>query len=151
MKKLFLAAMMCVMTITAMGQQIKSAEGRANLRGDFGIGAGITLNVMDQIDFAPNFNYYFTDATVFTLDADFHYNFNLDRNWTLYPLLGLIWFHAADGFDESNKDYNKLGVNIGGGARYNINRDWAAFTEVKYQWVTDFDDMFFTLGVSYCF
>lgn len=148
MKKVFLVAVMCIMTITAMGQQIKSVEARANLRGDFGIGAGFTLPIYEQIYFAPNFNYYFTDGTVFTLDADFHYDFDLDQNWTLYPMAGLVWFHASGGI---GNDYNKIGANLGGGARYNINSNWAAFAEAKYQWVTDFDDSFFTLGVSYKF
>lgn len=149
MKKIFLMAVMCIMTITAMGQQIKSVEFKGNLRGDFGIGAGFTMPIFeDKIDFSPNFNYYFTDGTVFTLDADFHYNFRMDQNWTLYPMAGLAWFHGSD---KIGKDYNKIGANLGGGARYDINSQWAAFVEAKYQWVTDFDDSFFTLGMSYKF
>lgn len=147
MKKIFLMAMMCVITTSAFAQ-IKSLEVKGNLRGDFGIGAGLTMPVLEKIDFAPSFNYYFTDGTVFTLDGDFHYNFDLDQNWTLYPLVGLSWFHASA---EIGDDYNKLGINLGGGARYNINSQWAAFVEAKYQWVNDFDDSFFTLGVSYKF
>jgi len=147
MKKIFLMAMMCIVSMTAFAQ-IKSVEVKGNLRGDFGIGAGITMPLMSKIDFAPNFNYYFTDGTVFTLDGDFHYNFDLNEEWTLYPLVGLAWFHASA---EIGDDYNKLGVNLGGGARYNINSQWAAFVEAKYQWVNDFDDSFFTLGVSYKF
>ena len=72
MKKILLMAVMCLMTMSAMAQ-IKSVDVKANLRGDFGIGAGLTMPVFDKIDFAPNFNYYFTDGTVFTLDGDFHY------------------------------------------------------------------------------
>lgn len=147
MKKLFLTALMCVLTMSTFAQ-IKSLEVKGNLRGDFGLGVGITMPVMDKIDFAPNFNYYFTDGTVFTLDGDFHYNFDLNQEWTLYPLVGLAWFHASS---EIGNDYNKLGVNLGGGARYNINSQWSAFVEAKYQWVNDFDDSFFSLGVSYKF
>lgn len=149
MKKVLLMAIMCVMTMSAMAQ-IKSVEGKANLRGDFGLGVGITMPVMEKIDFSPNFNYYFTDGTVFTLDADFHYNFEMDQNWTLYPLIGLAWFHASHEIGDGD-DYNKIGANLGGGARYDINSQWAAFVEAKYQWVSDFDDSFFTLGVSYKF
>jgi len=147
MKKIILMAVMCVMTLSAMAQ-IKSVEAKGNLRGDFGLGIGFTMPLMQQLDFAPSFNYYFGDGTVFTVDADFHYNFDLDQNWTLYPLAGLTWFHASAKIGD---DYNKIGANLGGGARYNINSQWAAFAEAKYQWVTDFDDSFFTLGVSYKF
>lgn len=147
MKKIILMVVMCVMTLSAMAQ-IKSVEVKGNLRGDFGLGAGFTMPIVQQLDLAPSFNYYFGDGTVFTVDADLHYNFDLDQNWTLYPLVGLAWFHASANIGD---DYNKLGANLGGGARYNINSQWAAFAEAKYQWVTDFDDSFFTLGVSYKF
>ncbi len=147
MKKIFLMAVMCVMTLSAMAQ-IKSVDVKGNLRGDFGVGVGLTLPVFDKIDFAPIFNFYFGDGTVFTLDGDFHYNFELQQGWTLYPLVGLAWFHASH---EIGDDYNKIGVNLGGGARYDINSKWAAFAEAKYQWVSDFDDSFFSLGVNYRF
>ena len=42
MKKILLMAVMCLMTMSAMAQ-IKSVEVKANLRGDFGIGAGLTI------------------------------------------------------------------------------------------------------------
>ena len=147
MKKILFIAMMCVMALSATAQ-IKSVDVKGNLRGDFGLGAGFTMPVMEQIDFSPSFNYYFTDGTVFTIDADFHYNFDLAQGWTLYPLVGLAWFHASH---EIGDDYNKLGINLGGGARYNLNSQWAIFAEATYQWVNDFDDSFFSLGVSYKF
>lgn len=147
MKKIILMTVMCVMTLSAMAQ-IKSVDVKGNLRGDFGLGVGVTMPILENIDFAPNFNYYFTDGTVFTIDADFHYNFDLDQNWTLYPMIGLLWFHSAP---EIGEDYNKIGANIGGGARYNIDSQWAVFAEAKYQWVSDFDETFFSLGVNYKF
>lgn len=147
MKKLFLMAVMCVMTMSAMAQ-IKSVDVKANLRGDFGLGVGITMPILENIDFAPNFNYYFSDGTVFTIDGDFHYNFKLDQNWTVYPMVGLLWFHWAP---EIGSDYNKIGANVGAGARYSINSQWSAFAEAKYQWVSDFDETFFSLGVNYKF
>lgn len=147
MKKIILMAVMCVMTVSAMAQ-IKSIDVKGNLRGDFGLGVGITMPLQENIDFSPNFNYYFTEGTIFTIDADFHYNFNLDQNWTVYPLIGLLWFHSAP---EIGEDYNKIGANIGGGARYHIDSQWAVFSEAKYQWVSDFDETFFSLGVSYKF
>ena len=153
MKKLFMVALVCTMTVSAMAQ-IKSVDVKANLRGDFGIGAGITMPVLESIDFAPTFNYYFADGcNMFTVDADFHYNFELDQTWTIYPMAGLLWFHnGVDGIGEAKgEDYNKLGVNIGVGARYDINDRWAAIAEAKYQWVDGWDDTFFSLGVNYKF
>lgn len=153
MKKLFLVALMCVMTVSAMAQ-IKSVDVKANLRGDFGLGAGITMPILPSIDFSPSFNYYFADGgTMFTVDADFHYNFDLGQNWSFYPLAGLSWFHVGtDNIgDIKGEDYNKIGVNIGCGVRYDINEKWAAIAEAKYQWVDGWDDTFFSLGVNYKF
>ena len=63
-------------------------------------------------------------------------------------MVGVAWFHASSGIGD---DYNKIGINLGGGACYNLSSKWAVFAEAKYQWVSDFDDSFFTLGVSYKF
>ena len=48
-------------------------------------------------------------------------------------------------------DINKIGANIGGGARYNIDSQWAVLAEAKYQWVSNFNETFFSIGVSYKF
>ena len=78
-----------------------------------------------------------------------HYNFNLEQGWSVYPLVGLLWFHHAPKMGEG--DINKIGANIGGGARYNIDSQWAVLAEAKYQWVSNFNETFFSIGVSYKF
>lgn len=160
MKKIFVAFMMCVMAVTASAQ-LKSVDVKADLRGDFGLGAGVTLGLAPNLDFAPNFNYYFVDGgNCFTLDGDFHYNINLDNALTLYPLAGVLWYHAKaddvtiDGHKVSGASWNKLGINLGCGLRYDLNAQWGIFAEAKYQFIVDADgadDTFFSLGVNYKF
>ena len=69
--------------------------------------------------------------------------FQLPRNFSLYPILGPVFFHADD--------YNKLGVDIGLGFAYDINSHWAIGAEGKYQYVDDWDDAYLSFCASYKF
>lgn len=146
MRKVFLSVAMCAVTMVASAQ-IKSVDLKANMRSDFGLGIGITTALNEKIDFAPSFNYYFTDGSnPFTIDADFHYNFDLADSFTLYPMAGAVLFHVTD--------FTKIGLNLGAGARYQVNEKIGVFAEAKYQFLFDAngaDDTFFSLGVNYSF
>lgn len=145
MKKIFLTLALAVITIAASAQ-IKTVDIKGDLRNDFGLGVGVTTGITSNIDFAPSFNFYFVDAGhFFTVDADFHYNFNLGNDFSAYPLVGASLMNSgAKGFDS----VTKLGVNLGGGVKYAITDKLGIFAECKYQWVEDFDDTFFALGVN---
>ena len=52
MKKLFLTALMCVLTMSTFAQ-IKSFEVKGNLRGDFGLGVGPS-NVFAALPYHPS-------------------------------------------------------------------------------------------------
>lgn len=149
MKKLLLSLLMCVVAMTASAQ-IKSFDVKANLRGDFGLGIGITMPTKaSSLDFAPSFNYYFGDSKSFTIDGDFHWNFNVAPEFDVYPLAGPAIFHTSAG-----DGCTKFGVDLGVGARYFINDSMSAFAEAKYQYLFDangFDDTFATIGVSFAF
>lgn len=146
MRKVFLSVAMCAMVMAASAQ-IKSVDVKANMRSDFGLGIGITTALNEKIDFAPSFNYYFSEgANPFTIDADFHYNFGLADSFTVYPMAGAVLFHVTD--------FTKFGLNVGAGARYDVNEKIGVFAEAKYQFLIDAngaDDTFFTLGVNYSF
>ena len=73
MKKLFLTLLMCVSVFT-VSAQLKTVDLRVGVRNTFGIGGGITIGILDFVDFAPNFNYFFTEnGSTFSADADFQY------------------------------------------------------------------------------
>lgn len=145
MKKLFVTLALVAMTIAASAQ-IKSVDIKGDLRGDFGLGAGLTAGVIKNIDFAPSFNYYFVDhGHMWTIDADFHYNFDVAEDFQVYPLVGLSVFNwGAKGFDSKTK----VGVNLGGGVKYALTNSIGIFAECKYQWVDGSDDTFVALGVN---
>lgn len=146
MKKIIITMMLCVMTLAASAQ-IKTIDVKGDLRGDFGLGVGITAGIFDKIDISPRVNYYFTkgDVTCYTIEADFHYNFDVAPQFNVYPIAGLVYYYAgAKNFDS----VNKLGVNLGVGGQYEITNKIAAFVEAKYQWVDGADDTYFSLGVN---
>lgn len=145
MKKLFVTLALAVMAITASAQ-FKSVDIKGDLRHDLGLGVGVTAGIVKSIDFAPSFNYYFIDhGHLWTIDADFHYNFDLGHDFTIYPLVGLsVCNWGAEHVDSTTK----LGVNLGGGVKYAINKNIGIFTECKYQWVDGNDDTFFAIGVN---
>ena len=139
MKKIFATLLLAVMTVAASAQ-VKSIDIKGNLRSDFGIGVGITADLTNNFEISPSFNYYFTDPSYFHIDADFHYNIGLGSNFTLYPIVGATYFHADD--------YNKFGVDLGAGIKYDFTQKIAGFVEGKYQWIDGGDDSYFSLGIK---
>lgn len=140
MKKLFVTMMLCVMTIAASAQ-VKSIDVKADLRGDFGLGAGVTCGLMEKLDLAPRFNYYFgKDTNYYTIDADVHYNFEVADEFTVFPIAGLAFLHAPGS--------SKLGINLGVGGKYQMNDKLGLFAEAKYQIINGHDDTYFSIGVN---
>ncbi len=143
MRKFLILFLIAMTTGIASAEGLKSLDLKANLRSDFGLGVGVTLELPKNFEIAPSFNYYFNSNNTLTLDGDVRYRFDLPRNFSIYPLIGLLYLHC--------EDVDKIGFNIGGGFNYDINSAWAIGVEVKYQYVDNFDDTYFALGVSYKF
>lgn len=141
MKKIFITLMLGVMTLAASAQ-VKSIDIKGNLRHDFGLGVGITADLTNNFEFSPSFNYYFGDNSndFFHIDGDFHYNVPLGNKFTFYPIVGLTYYHADN--------FNKLGVDLGAGIKYDFTRKIAGFIEGKYQWVDGNDDSYFSVGMK---
>lgn len=147
MKKFLLIAVLCISTISAYASGLRSFDMRANLRSDLGLGIGLTFDLPKGFEAAPSLNYYFNGDNTLTIDGDFRYRFDLPRNFSIYPLAGILFFHT----NHHDHGCNKVGLNIGGGFGYDINSNWNIGLEVKYQYVNDWDDVYLSLGVSYLF
>lgn len=143
MKKLFVSALVALSAVSASASGLGSVDMKANLRSDFGLGAGVTFLLPKNFEVAPSLNYYFNDSHTLTIDGDFRYRFDLPRNFSVYPLAGPVYFHADD--------VNKIGLNLGGGFGYDINSKWRIGAELKYQFVDHWDDLYLTIGASYKF
>ena len=139
MKKLFATLLLAVMTLAASAQ-IKSIDIKTNLRNDFGLGVGLTAGLVSNLDIAPSFNYYFGNDTFFTLEGDFHYNFQVAQDFQVYPIAGLAFADDAGTV--------KVGADLGAGVKYALVGKVGLFFECKYQWLKDNKDVYLSLGVN---
>ena len=143
MKKVICLALLAAASVPAWAGGVRSLDMKANLRSDFGLGLGLTFQLPANFEFAPSANFYFGDYNPLTLDFDFRYRFELPKGFSIYPVVGPVYYH--------NEDYNHLGVNLGAGFSYDVTSNWAIGLELKYQYVDDFDDTYLSFGASYKF
>lgn len=73
-------------------------------------------------------------------NADFHYMFRPDSAFRLYPLAGINFALQSQ--------RNRAGVNIGGGALFDLNTDTSLFFEAKYV-AGDWDGYALTAGIYF--
>ena len=122
----------------------------------FGIGLKYQYNITDNIRLEPSMNYFFENNGIdqFDINANAHYLFPMASNVRVYPLAGLTFarwsFPQLIGGKFSN-DATRLGINFGGGAEMDITDKLMLNFELKYQFVNDFDQAIFNLGIAYMF
>jgi outer membrane protein X len=122
----------------------------------FGIGIKYQYNITDNIRLEPSMNYFFENNGIdqFDINANAHYLFPMASNVRIYPLAGLTFarwsFPQLIGGKFSN-DATRLGINFGGGAEMDITDKLMLNFELKYQFVNDFDQAIFNLGIAYMF
>jgi outer membrane protein X len=147
-------------SVTASAQFMRAADVKTNFRCDPGFGIGFTMHLVDEVDIAPSFNYYFASGpNLWGLDADFHYNFHVAPRWEVYPLagVGLLYNHTKKHHEDllvtehTYKSHLRPAVNAGVGAAFEIDNDWAVKGELRYQGVKDHSDLYVTVGLSYKF
>ena len=166
MKKIIFSMILCAVAFVAKAQ-VESIDFKTNFRDDLGVVVGISAALGNDFEFSPSANIYFWDCgTHFDLEADFHYKIDLGHKFTLYPIAGavLCYSNLKDGhvcphhphpLPHEDKYYDgktNLGVNIGCGIKYDINKKIAAFGETKYQWVNEdylnYDELYLSLGIK---
>ena len=118
----------------------------------FGIGVKYQYNITDNIRLEPSMNYFFENHGVdqFDINANAHYLFPMASNIRVYPLAGLT-FARWDFGKHLGDDVTRLGVNLGGGAEMDITDNLLLNFELKYQFVSDFDQAIFNVGIAYMF
>jgi len=116
-----------------------------------GIGVKYQYNFTDNLRFEPSINYFFENDGVdmFDLNANVHYLFPMASNIRVYPLAGLTFasWDAGKSFD----NITRLGVNLGGGAEFDLTNNLMLNFELKYQFVSDLDQAIFNVGIAYMF
>ena len=157
MKKILFAVVMAMMS-TAMFAQKGSTYvgGQVNYGLDsdyknFGIGAKVQYEFIDNLRGEASFNYFFKKdyVTMWDVNVNLHYLFRLNDQFAVYPLAGVTllgW--NVDVLGESVSD-SDLGYNLGGGIEYKLNENIKLNFEGKYQSVKDWDHPVISLGVAF--
>ena len=79
---------------------------------------------------------------------DGHYFFEVDPTWTIYPLFGVNIATVSEKVNDISFSNSDVGINLGFGSEYNIDRKFSGFGEIKYV-ISDADQLVITFGVLY--
>lgn len=155
MKKFLMTLVLCAIALTGYAQKGEMAGSV-----QFSVGAGQNIcnpslgvkysySITDPWRVAASFDYGFKNKGVSTWDLNFdaHYQFFFGKGFRAYPLAGftILGYHSIG-------NTTCVGMNLGGGAQYDINDNWAVYTEVKGQLVHNHGSRFvWGIGGSYKF
>lgn len=126
------------------------------------IGANAEFGITDKISIAPDFTYFFTEnliyvkTTLWELNGNVHYYFMEQNKFKFFGLGGINYASASvktkDIFTEDSETVSdsEIGFNIGGGATFDINDKFQAFSTLKYTAVST-DQVALFAGVRYKF
>jgi len=82
----------------------------------------------------------FAGTEVVTIDADYHFNFTREKT----RFYGLVGPQLA-----FNSDFTEFGINAGAGLNFMMTDTRAAFAELKFVLVSDFDGLVATAGLYF--
>ena len=137
MKKLFFVICMMLMSVATFAQQGKMTVG---IHGDymidtpknFGIGANVGYEVINNVRGVAEFNYFFKKDYVsyWNVEVNAEYLFKVGDAFTIYPLAGidLLGISVEGGGSDS-----KMGLNLGAGVEYQLSSNLALKAEYNYK------------------
>ena len=125
--------LVAVLGMASMQAQTELGAG-VSIGGGTAIEAKANFGVSDVISISPSVDYFLVDSvysyTMFGINVDGHYNFEVGDGFVAYPLAGLNYIMiSGDGFTYDSG----IGINIGGGATYEISDNMKLYGELKYR------------------
>lgn len=149
MKKLLFVICMMLMSVSTFAQQgtmTVGAHGALGLNGNknFGIGANIGYEVIDNVRGVAEFDYFlkkdYTTQWLVQLNAEYLFRV-ADGRFAIYPLAGINlfgWKTSADimGVSVSESD-SKIGMTVGGGVEFKLIENLAL--KCEYNYLTQYD------------
>lgn len=143
MKKLFLLAVVALISVTTFAQDGKWAAGvNIGYGSDISkpsIGVKALYDINNSFTVAPSFNYYFqkkdegVKMNYWDLNCDLHWNVVSKESFKFYPLAGITYLHRKASIEGISGSDSWFGANIGVGGQFNLSSNWAAAVEAKYQ------------------
>ncbi len=155
MKKFCLFICFTVFTTVSFAQKGTSQIGvdlkYGSENDNIGLGIRGQHNFTDHIRGELAFSYFLKNdfLTNWDISANVHYLFPVSQKITLYPILGLTY--TAWNSEFFSEAIDRLGANIGAGAQFDLSSNWCINAEIKYQLVSDLDQVIPSIGVGYKF
>ncbi len=174
MKKVILT--LCLVVMASVGARAQKGETAVGVNVAYGtevsnVGIGVKgqYNVIDHIRLEASFDYFFKNdgVSMWDINVNAHYLFPVACNGKLkvYPLLGLSYSNwvthwgdiggayplASHDDDDDSSHLSRVGVNIGAGLQYDINKHFAINLELKGQCMKDFSQFVVGIGAAYKF
>src|SRR5690554_2555054 len=166
MKKIMVTLCMVTFSFLSVNAQEDTRLGAMLAYGteieNIGIGANAEFPIMENLTLAPSFTYFLpkdessiVKTTFFELNANANYYFLQDDSFSIYGLAGLNYTNVKVkvedfglGFGDASVSEGKIGLNIGGGVNFNLDKNWTPFTELKYV-VSNFDQLVLVAGIKF--
>jgi len=172
MRKLILTLIVALVSLCSYAQKSEKAVG-VNLSygtkiSNIGVGVKGQYNITDAIRAEASFDYFLEKdgLKMWDINVNAHYLFPVANKIKVYPLAGVSYtnwtavyieydYSYSEGYTASEKEGSsstgKFGVNLGGGASYDITDKLVLNAEIKYQLISDFNQAVFGVGVAYKF
>ena len=162
MKKLFLLVCATVMSLSASAQAGDKALGAQLLFGsktnNIGLGVKGQYYFTDQIRGEASFDYFLKNqgVSMWDINANVHYLFDVADKFKVYPVAGLgytNWSYKYEyaGHTIAEGSDGRIAINLGGGAEYELTKDLSVNAELKYQIISNYNQLLLGVGVAYKF
>lgn len=161
----------------AIGVNVSLATGDI---GTIGFGAKAQYRFIDQFRGEASFNYFLKKDYFSSWDVNlnFHYLIPVANSIKVYPLAGVTYkrvitdtedalgdwsdlfgsigygsSYSSSSSDDSNSSYSDgyFGANLGAGVDFDLSDSWKLNFETKYQLISDYGQVVFTVGAAYKF
>ena len=159
MKKLLLLVCAAVMSLSASAQAGDKALGAQLVFGsetnNIGLGVKGQYYFTDQLRGEASVDYFFKSkgVSMWDINANVHYLFDVANKVKVYPLAGLgytNWSYKYEfpGLPVVEGSDGRLAVNLGGGAEYELTKDLSVNAELKYQIISNYNQLVLGVGVA---
>lgn len=162
MKKLLVLVCAAVMSLSASAQAGDKALGAQFLFGsktnNIGLGVKGQYYFTDQIRGEASFDYFLKNqgVSMWDINANVHYLFDVADKFKVYPVAGLgytNWSYKYEyaGHTIAEGSDGRIAINLGGGAEYELTKDLSVNAELKYQIISNYNQLLLGVGVAYKF
>ena len=162
MNKLLLLVCAAVMSLSASAQAGDKALGAQLVFGSetnsIGLGVKGQYYFTDQLRGEVSVDYFFKNkgVSMWDINANVHYLIDVADKFKVYPLAGLgytNWSYKYEfpGLPVVEGSDGRLAINLGGGAEYELTKDLSVNAELKYQIISNYNQLVLGVGEAYKF